>query len=233
MLQHNNQYEAWKQLASTAAAKLVEDGMLIGLGTGSTANYLIQALGQRIQDGLHIVGAVPSSQASQDLASSLGIPITDLDTHPELDLYIDGADEIAPHLHLIKGAGGALLCEKIVASASRRFVVIADTSKQVAQLGHHYPVPVEIIPFAATPVRKRLEALGAIVKVRQKGGITFITENHNLILDCTFPTGIADPAGLDASLQSIVGVVETGLFLNMAQQAMIGGPEGVQIIFQS
>lgn len=230
MTQHDIQHDTWKQMAGEAAAQLVEDDMLIGLGTGSTANQLIYALGRRVQSGLRIAGAVSSSQASQDLAASLGIPVTDLDTHPTLDLYIDGADEIDPHLSLIKGAGGALLREKVVATAAQRFVVIADASKLVQQLGRIFPVPVETVPFAATPVRKRLEALGAIVTVRQRAGVTFITENHNLILDCAFPNGIADPFGLDARLHSIVGVVETGLFLHMAQQAIIGGPEGVQTI---
>ncbi len=125
------QQDTWKQLAGEEAAKLVEAGMVIGLGTGSTANYFISALAQRIQKGLRIIGAVSSSQASKDLADNLGIPTTDLDTHPDLDLYVDGADEIDHELHLLKGAGGALLREKIVASAARRFIVIADISKQV------------------------------------------------------------------------------------------------------
>ncbi|SRR6266700_4711538 len=224
------QHDTWKQMVGEAAAQLVEDGMLVGLGTGSTANQLIYALGRRVQQGLRIMGTVSSSQASQNLAASLGIPISDLDTHPELDLYIDGADEIDPQLSLIKGAGGALLREKVVASSSRRVVVIADSSKLVTQLGHRFPVPVETVPFAATPVRKHLETLGASVNVRQREGQIFITENHNLILDCTFPNGIVDPIDLDARLHRIVGVVETGLFLHMARQAIIGGPDGVQTI---
>jgi ribose 5-phosphate isomerase A len=230
MTQPDIQRDTWKQMVGEAAAQLVEDGMLVGLGTGSTANQLIYALGRRVQQGLRIQSTVSSSQASHDLAASLGIPVSNLDTYPELDLYIDGADEIDPQLGLIKGAGGALLREKIVASSSRRFVVIADSSKLVKQLGHLSPVPVEIIPFAVAPVHKRLEALGAIVNVRQREGQVFITENHNLILDCTFPNGIANPTDLDARLHHIVGVVETGLFLHMAQQAIIGGPDGVQTI---
>ncbi len=230
MKQHDPRRDPWKQLAGDAAAKLVEDGMVIGLGTGSTANCLIRALGQRVQNGLYIVGAVSSSHASDELAASVGIPITNLDTHPELDLYIDGADEIDPQLQLLKGAGGALLREKIVASAARRFIVIGDISKPVQQLGHRFPVPVETVPFAVTPVGRRLAALGATVQVRQVDGKPFITENGNLILDCAFPNGIENAAELDARIHSIVGVVETGLFLNMAQQAIIGGPDGVQII---
>src|SRR5438132_10720898 len=149
---HEIQQDSWKQLAGEAAAKLIEDGMVIGLGSGSTAAYLIYALARRIQGGLSIVGAVPTSKVTGELASNLGIPLTDLDTHPELDLYIDGADEIDPQLRLIKGAGGALLREKIVASASHRFIVIGDITKSVPQLGKRFPVPVEDSPFAATPV---------------------------------------------------------------------------------
>jgi ribose 5-phosphate isomerase A len=233
MIEHNIPQDTWKQLAGNAAAKLVEDGMFIGLGTGSTTTFFIYALAQRMQSGLHLAGAVPSSQATKDLAGNLGIPLTDLDTHPELDLYIDGADEIDPQLRLIKGGGGALLHEKIVASNSHRFIVIGDVTKSVTQLGQHFPVPVEVSPFAATPVRKRLEALGASVQLRQLAGSTFVTENCNIILDCTFPSGIADPENLNAQMHSIVGVVETGLFLGMAAQAIIGGPNGITVIGKS
>jgi len=231
MTQHDPQQDIWKQQVGEAAAALVENNMIVGLGTGSTANQFIVALGRRVQQGLRIAGAVSSSQASHDLAASVGIPVADLDTYPELDIYIDGADEIDPQLQLIKGAGGALLREKIVASAARSFVVIADTSKLVQQLGLHFPVPVEVVPFAVTPVRKRLEALGAVVTTRQRAGQTFITENQNLILDCTFSNGIADPVTLNAHLHAIVGIVETGLFLQMAKQAVIGGADGVHIIY--
>ncbi|HEX4203998.1 MAG TPA: ribose-5-phosphate isomerase RpiA [Ktedonobacteraceae bacterium] len=224
------QHDTWKRLAGEAAANSIEDGMVVGLGTGSTANYFVQALARRVREGLHIIGGVPSSQATRDLASSLNIPLTDLDTHPVLDVYVDGADEIDPQLNLLKGAGGALLREKIVASAAQRFVVIADISKQVNQLGQNFPVPVETTPFAVTPVKKRLEALGATVKVRCLADSIFTTENHNIILDCRFPSGISNATELDAHLHSIVGVVETGLFLHMAKQAFIGRPEGVTML---
>lgn len=229
MPHYDKPQDAWKELAGSAAAKLVEDGMIIGLGTGTTATFLLRALGLRIKEGLHITGAVSSSRATHDLAEQLHIPLTTLDKHPELDLYIDGADEIDPEMRLLKGGGGALLREKIVASVARRFIVIADVTKQVTHLGQRFPLPVETVPFAVTPVRKRLEALGAAVRVRQLGESTFITENHNIILDCTFPNGINKPAELDAHLHSIPGVVETGLFLQMASQMLIGGPEGVKI----
>jgi len=230
MMPHEIQQDSWKQLAGTAAAELVEDSMLLGLGTGSTAAYLMYALARRMQAGLHITGAVPTSKETAQLASSLGIPLTDLDAHPDLDLAIDGADEIDDQLRLIKGGGGALLREKVVASAARRFVVIGDVTKRVTQLGLKMPLPVEVVPFAATPVLKHLEALGAIVKLRQLAGQTFITDNDNVILDCTFPAGISDPTDLHARIKQIVGVVETGLFLYMTTQAIIGGPEGVSYL---
>jgi ribose 5-phosphate isomerase A len=229
-MEHNTQQDTWKHLAGEAAANLIEDGMVLGLGTGTTATQMIYALGRRIQEGLRITGAVATSQVSEELARKLGIPLTDLDTHPVLDLAIDGADEIDGQLRLIKGGGGALLREKVVASAARRFIVIGDATKQVTQLGRNTPLPVEAIPFAATPVSKRLEALGASVRLRRSGDSVFFTENCNVILDCFFAGGIADPTDLDAHIRSIIGVVEIGLFLNMAERAIIGGPEGVKVL---
>ncbi len=229
MTSSTNPQDIWKQKAALAAANLVTDGMVIGLGTGTTANYLIEALGVRIQQGLHIVGAVPSSQASAELATSVNIPITTLDVYPELDIYIDGADEIDPQLQLIKGAGGALLREKIVACAAKKFVVIADPTKKVEQLGHLFPLPVEVLPLAIHPISLQLTRLGTIVKLRERNGKIFVTDNHNVILDCTFPQGISDPVDIDARIHSIVGVIETGLFINLAKQVIIGGPEGVEI----
>ena len=221
--------DSWKQMAGQAAAELVEDGMLVGLGTGSTAQAFIRALGQRVQAGLNVAGAVASSQESADLAASLGIPITTLDLHPELDLYVDGADEVDPKLRLIKGGGGALLREKIVATASNRFVVVTDITKKVPCLGLKFPVPVEVVPFGVTPVRCRLEAAKIGVQLRQRAGKTFYTENHNVILDCTYGHEIDNPDGADAWLRDIVGVVETGLFFNIVDQAIIAGPEGIEI----
>ena len=229
-MEHNDQKDRWKRLAGEAAVTLIEDGMVVGLGTGTTATQMIYALGRRIQKGLRITGAVTTSRASEDLARNLGIPLTDLDTYPVLDIDIDGADEIDEQLHLIKGGGGALLREKIVASSTRRFIVIGDVTKQVAQLGRNTPLPVEAIPFAVTPVTKGLEALGATVQLRRSGESMFLTENCNIILDCFFADGIVDPTELDARIHSIVGVVETGLFLNMAERAIIGGPEGITVL---
>jgi len=229
-MQQENEREAWKRMAGEAAAALIENGMVVGLGSGSTAVYLVRALARRLKEGLRIVGAVPSSNATAALAAQLGIPLTDLDTYPELDIDIDGADEIDPRLSLIKGGGGALLREKIVASAARRFVVIGDASKLVERLGLHMPLPIEIIPFAVTPVRKKLESLGASVQVRHSADRVFITDNSNMILDCSLPGGIADPVEMSSRLERIVGIVETGLFLRMAERAVIGGPRGVQVI---
>jgi ribose 5-phosphate isomerase A len=229
-MEENNQQDSWKRLAAEAAVNFIEDGMVIGLGSGTTATQMIYALGRRIQEGLRITGAVATSHVIENLARNLGIPLTNLDTHPVLDLDIDGADEIDQQLRLIKGGGGALLREKIVASSSRRFVVIADATKQVVLLGQNAPLPVETVPFATTPVIKRLENLGATVQLRRSGDNVFFTENCNIILDCYFVNGIADPVELDTRIHSIVGVVETGLFLHMAERAIIGGPEGITVL---
>lgn len=230
-MQHHSDGAIGKQMAGEEAVKYIEKGMAIGIGTGTTAAYMIQALAQRLREGLTIVGAVPTSEATAQLASGLGIPLTDLDTHPQLDLAIDGADEIDGQLRLIKGGGGALLREKIVAAASRRFIIIADTTKLVSQLGQTFPVPVETIPFARTPVHLQLQALGAQVQLRQRDGQVFHTDSGNVILDCFFPGGISDPQALHTNIKSIVGVVETGLFLGMTERAIIGDAvSGIQVL---
>jgi ribose 5-phosphate isomerase A len=229
-MQHHSDGAIGKHMAGEEAVKYIENGMVIGIGTGTTSAYMVQALARRLREGLAIVGAVPTSEATAQLASGLGIPLTDLDTHPELDLAIDGADEIDGQLRLIKGGGGALLREKIVASASRRFIIVADTSKLVPQLGRTFPVPVETIPFAMTPAHKRLQALGAQVQLRRRGGQVFHTDSGNVILDCFFPGGINDAESLHASIKAIVGVVETGLFLGMTERAIIGDASGVQVL---
>jgi len=232
-MQQNIQQNSWKQSAGVAAAQLIENDMVIGLGTGSTATHLIYALAARIQAGLHIIGAVPTSRATEDLARNLAIPLTTLNDHPALDLALDGADEIDSNLNLIKGGGGALLREKIVASAARRFVVIGDATKLVPILGTGFALPVEVVPFAITPVQRRLAALSVTAQVRTLGDSVFITDNGNMIVDCTFLNGIANPLALHTQIKNIVGVVETGLFLNMAERAIIGGPEGVKVLYAS
>jgi ribose 5-phosphate isomerase A len=209
-----------KQAAARAAAELVEPGSIVGLGSGSTATYAIRFLGERVRDGLKIVG-VPTSQKTKQLAEQLGIPLATLDEQPQIDIDVDGADEIDPQLNLIKGGGGALLREKVIASASRRLIVVGDSSKQVARLGK-FPLPVEVIPFAQLLVAKRIAVLGAQVSLR--GGATgnpYVTDEGHHILDCTFGE-IADPVALAERLRAIPGVVEHGLFIGMAEMALIG-----------
>jgi ribose 5-phosphate isomerase A len=212
-----------KQFAARAAADFVESGSIVGLGSGSTATWAIRFLGERVRGGLNIVG-IPTSQKTKQLAEQMGIPLATLDDHPQIDIDIDGADEIDPQLNLIKGGGGALLREKIIASASRRFIVVGDSSKQVAHLGR-FPLPVEVIPFAQSLIAKRIAALGAQVSLRG-GAAPFITDEGHHILDCTFGE-ILDPAALANELKAIPGVVEHGLFIGMAEMALIGKDGGV------
>lgn len=218
---------AEKQAAAEAAVALVEDGMALGLGTGSTAALAIAALGKRVQAGLSVV-AIPTSERSAAQARALGIPLIDFAARTRLDLTIDGADQIARgSLDLVKGLGGALLREKIVAQASDRLVIVADQSKLVDRLGGPVPVPVEVVPFGWQATAERIARLGAIVRPRRVAdGSLFQSDGGNLILDCTFDP-IADPAGLEAALATTVGVIETGLFVGMATVALVAGPDGV------
>ncbi len=218
---------AEKQAAAEAAVALVEDGMALGLGTGSTAALAIAALGKRVQAGLSVV-AIATSERSAEQARTLGIPLTDFGARTRLDLTIDGADQIARgSLDLVKGLGGALLREKIVAQASDRLVIVADHSKLVDRLGGPVPVPVEIVPFGWQTTAARITRLGANVQPRQApDGSLFQSDGGNLILDCTFAP-IADPVTLETALATTVGVIETGLFLGMATLALVAGPDGV------
>jgi ribose 5-phosphate isomerase A len=215
-----------KEAAARASLKFVRDGDIVGLGTGSTAAYAVRFLGERVQSGLKIRG-IPTSIHTQELATSVGIPLTTLDEFQEIDVTIDGADEVDPELRLIKGGGGALLREKVVASATRKEVIIADSTKQVRELGK-FPVPVEIIKFAETLVTKKIAALGAVVKVRRDStGNRFVTDEGNHILDCNFGQ-IPDPSALARALESMPGVVEHGLFIGMAAVVLIA--KGDQVI---
>jgi len=209
-----------KQIAARAGVKLIGSGSVVGLGSGSTAAYAVRFLAERVRDGLKIVG-VPTSQQTKHLAEQLGIPLATLEEHPQIDIDIDGADEIDPQLNLIKGGGGAFLREKIIASVSRRFIVIADSAKQVQRLGK-FPLPVEVVPFAQSLIKPQIEALGAKVTLRSYAyGNPYVTDEGHHILDCNFGE-IADPPALAEKLCHIPGVIEHGLFIGMAELALIG-----------
>jgi ribose 5-phosphate isomerase A len=221
-----NMNETEKEAAGRASIRFVRDGDIVGLGTGSTAAYAIRFLAERVRDGLKIRG-IPTSTGTRDLAASLGIPLTTLDQFQEIDVTIDGADEIDPQLALIKGGGGAFLREKIIASASRQLVIISDSTKSVQVLGKA-PVPVEVVPFAQALVAKEVTALGASVSLRlDSSGKAFVTDEGHHILDCHFGQ-IPDPPALARKLEDIAGAVEHGLFVGMASVVLIGRDSGVQ-----
>jgi ribose 5-phosphate isomerase A len=215
-----------KLLVAMRAVEFVEDGMAVGLGTGTTATMFICELGKRVRQGLKI-RCVASSDASHRLGLSLGMDVTTLDELPELDLYIDGADEVGPELALIKGGGGALLREKIVASAAKQFIVVVDSSKVVQHLGK-FPLPVEVIKMALPLVEPKLAALGLHPKQRQakSGNGPYLTDEGNYILDCACGV-IEEPEVVAAEIRNIVGVVEHGLFLGMATLALVAREDGV------
>lgn len=218
--------EKEKEAAGRAAAKLIRDGDIVGLGTGSTAYFTVVALGERVKTGLKIIG-IPTSVHTADLARSVGIPLTTLDDHPDIDITIDGADEVDPKLNLIKGGGGALTREKVIATASKKMVVVVDAGKVVPALGK-FPLPLEIIAFARTVIEKKIAALGATPRLRTNpDGTPFITDNGNQILDCSFGK-IDDPPALALSLSNTPGIVEHGLFIGLASVALVGRGDNVE-----
>jgi ribose 5-phosphate isomerase A len=226
--------ERFKQQAAERALAYVKEGMTVGLGTGSTAAAFVDLLAQRVAQGLAITG-VPTSQATETRAQSLNIALTSLDRVPFLDLTVDGADQLDDALRLIKGGGGALLREKIVATASERMVVIADASKRVSVLGA-FPLPVEVVRFGLAATRNMLCALaadvgcvGEVILRAGRDGTPFITDGGNYLLDCHFGR-IDNPEALDAALKRVPGVVENGLFLGIADVAIVAGPDGVVVI---
>jgi ribose 5-phosphate isomerase A len=226
--------EAQKRAAAARAIEFVRPGMRLGLGTGSTAKHFVELLAERVRAGLNVV-AVPTSETTRALADRLGIALTTLDETPQLDLTVDGADEIAPDLTLIKGGGGALLREKIVASASAQMIVIADQSKWVAVLGR-FPLPVEIVPFGAEATRREVEAMAAATgcpgpAVLRKGqnGLAFVTDGGHWVLDAKLQN-IREPQALAARLSAVPGVMEHGLFIGLARTAIVAGPDGVRLI---
>jgi ribose 5-phosphate isomerase A len=226
--------EQLKHQAASRALDFVRSGMKLGLGSGSTSRHFVDLLGERVRGGLDVV-CVPTSEATRAQAESLAIPLTTLDETPELDLTVDGADEIAPDLSLIKGGGGALLREKIVASASARMIVIADSSKWVDVLGR-FPLPIEVVTFGLAATRRAVEAAAANAgcqapaRLRQtREGHPFVTDGGHLLLDAALGRIIA-PAAFAAQLAAIPGVVEHGLFVRIATMAIIAGPDGLTIV---
>jgi ribose 5-phosphate isomerase A len=215
-----------KEAASRASLKFIKDGQIVGIGTGSTARYFIQLLGEAVKNGLRI-RAIPTSERSREQAAGLGIPLTTLDESPEIDVTVDGADEVDPQLRLMKGGGGALLREKIVGSATKYYVIVADGSKAVPVLGK-FPLPVEVIKFAQAVVARKIAALGAQVSLRRDAnGAAFLTDENNHILDCRFGQ-IADADRLARTLSDMPGVVEHGLFIGMANLVLVA--KGSEII---
>jgi ribose 5-phosphate isomerase A len=226
--------DSYKRTAAARAIDFVRSGMRLGLGTGSTAQHFVELLGERVRAGLDVI-AVPTSEATRAQAARLGIALATLDDLPELDLTVDGADEIAPDLTLIKGGGGALLREKIVAAASARMIVIADESKFVDVLGR-FPLPVEITPFGAAATCRSVEAAaaragssGPVRLRRDRDGHAFVTDGGHWLLDAQLGR-IADPPALADSLAAIPGVMEHGLFIGLAQTAILAGPAGVRLL---
>ena len=226
--------DSWKVQAAERALEFVQPGMKLGLGTGSTAAKFVDLLGAKVKAGLDVIG-VPTSEATRIQAAALGIRLTTLDEQPHLDLTIDGADEVDDTLQLIKGGGGALLREKIVAAASDKMIVIADVSKRVRTLGA-FPLPVEVVRFGFAATRNMIEVLsadagcaGTITLRTGADGQPFITDGGNYILDCAFGR-IDEPDALDEALKIIPGVVENGLFLGLADMAIIAGPGGIEVL---
>ena len=226
--------DAQKRAAASRAIEFVRPGMRVGLGTGSTAKHFVEQIGERVRSGLKII-AVPTSEATLSDAKRCGIELTTLEQTPELDLTVDGADEIGPDLSLIKGGGGALLREKIVAAASARMIVIADRSKMVSTLGR-FPLPIEVVPFGLRATERAIEkAIGAIQQPgpltlrRGKDGHPFVTDSRHWIVDAALDR-VDEPAALAHALSGVPGVVEHGLFIGLAHMAIIGGPDRVEII---
>jgi ribose 5-phosphate isomerase A len=224
-----------KRQAAQRALELIQPGMKLGLGSGSTARHFVELLGERVKAGLSITG-VPTSEATAAQARAFGVPLAALDEFTELDLTIDGADEVDGALRLIKGGGGALLSEKIVASASKRMIVIADASKYVERMGA-FPLPVEVVPFGLAATRAHIERVSAGVERRgqislrrsRESGDVFVTDGGHYIFDCAFGP-IADPEALARALEGIAGIVEHGLFIGLARAAILAGPGGLKIL---
>jgi ribose 5-phosphate isomerase A len=221
--------QAQKREAALYAVRYVSDGMVVGLGTGTTAQIVVRELGRLVGEGLEIRG-VPTSERTARLAEEVGISLATLEDIPEVDITIDGADEVEPEtLNVIKGLGGALLREKIVALASRVVVLVVDESKVVRRLGDGAAVPVEVVPFGWSRTRGALAGLGCEPELRVKEGEAYRTDGGNYLLDCRFPT-IEDPAGLAERIKAITGVVEHGLFVGIAKRVVVAGESGIRVL---
>jgi ribose 5-phosphate isomerase len=221
-----------KQAAAERGASLVQSGMVLGLGSGTTSALMVQAIGRKLREGtLRDIVGVPSSSAIAAVARESGVPLATLDERPALDLNLDGADEVDPNLDLIKGLGGALLWEKIVATAAREVVILVDDSKLVSRLGTKAPLPVEVVPFGWKCHLAFIVSLGGAPTLRlEPDGKPFVTDEGNYILHCRFEGGIADPADLESKLLGRAGIVGTGLFLGVAHRVIVGKPDGVEVL---
>ena len=216
--------EKLKQLAAEQATEEVESGMIVGLGTGSTIYYALLKLGEKVREGLDIIG-IPTSKQTEEIAAQQGIPLSTLGEHPVIDLTIDGADEVNPTLDLIKGAGGALVREKIIAHASKRLIIVVDEGKLVEQLGSNFPVPVEVVPFGWGSTQLALNRICRDSVLRPN----FVSDNSNYILDCTFD-GVPDPVATERIINNLPGVVENGLFINRTDRVIVGATSGIQTL---
>ena len=215
-----------KRQSAIEALQDVKDGMVVGLGTGSTASHFIRELGKQVGEGLRVHG-IPTSEESRKLALEVGVPLTTLRDHPMIDITVDGADEVSPALDLIKGLGGALVREKVVAHASKRVIIIVDEGKLVPRLGLRAPVPVEVVPFAVDVVTLHLWNWGGEVRVRQKDGKTFVSDNGNTILDWIH--GVIDqPEILEKQIKALTGVVDSGIFARVAARVIVAGASGIR-----
>lgn len=225
----NPDLAVFKEQAAIQAVVLIQSGMIVGLGAGTTSSYAVRHLGEQLANGsLENVLGIPCGVKVENIARQFGVPITTLDDHPIIDLTIDGADEVDPRLNLIKGGGGSLLREKMVAQASRREIIIVDETKLSPILGTHWPVPIEVVPFGWRAQIGYLEKLGAQVTLRKQADNTpFTTDQGNLILDCNFGP-IADPVELSIKLQERAGIAEHGLFLGLASEIIVAGKDGIR-----
>ena len=223
--------DAMKRAAAQRAVAAVAEGMVVGLGSGSTAELALEALAERMAQGLRVAG-IPTSERSAALARRLGIPLVDFSAHRPIDVAIDGADQVERGtLNLLKGRGGALLREKIVASAANRMIVVVDETKLVDRLGGAVPLPVEIVAFGWQTVIERIAAIGCAPRLRFAASMPFVTDGGHYIADCVFAGGIDAPA-IEARLKAITGVVETGLFIGLASEVVVGRPGGVEVLIR-